>query len=895
MARKLSKIGSLLGMESKARSRKAGSVDVAKVAGTRIPRMLFDTFGGREIPILESAFSKWEEKRNKVTDAKSRKHGVDQKYHKDSTANKAAEDMVDEARKSRQDAKASQQNSNAHQQKVDAYNSALADQGNSQLKALTQIKSELVQIKGVLRVGGKQVGGTEKSGSGGFGLGSIWNLLPSKMKGKLGGKFAGIAEKIGGKRIGSLVKLAATAAGAEGLEKVVGSTAAEVAGSGLGAAAKSVAPEAAGSIVSHAGGGILGKITGMGRSALGAAGGVVDSGKSVLGKVGGWFKGAGKGAEGLLAEGAEKLGGKEVGKIGGEEAGKLGGKLLLKEGGKAIPLLGNIIGLGTSLGFAGKRLWEGDLAGAAMEGGSGLLNLIPGVGNYLSIAADLAIAGRDLKRASAAKKLVGAGAAAGGAGKAAGKSEVGKTMKEVSEEGAKIVEEKADAGKEAVEGADQQADAKDKKTQSKLNSIASALNPIGTADAMDTIPAKHGVIKGITAAGGVAALGAGSMSVAQAKTNTKASPMDRLVSYMAGLFDLASDDQKGLYVRMAKSAFDTLPAAQKNTPSPAETLSSPAGTPAPSSGSISGASTASSPAASIVSPYSSSSSSSPIQAGAATNGGWAPGHATGKLHFNTEAGGASSSSIGAAPKAYGKVGGYDIDSMWDQMKGTIAQGESGAAGYDAHHGGTIQGLSGMTIGQLKKMKGAMGKYQLLPGTTLGMAARAVGLSDSDVFSPANQEAMGKYLFAHRVKIGAKGGAAGIQQQLAYEWASLPKDASGAGAYDGDSAGNMAAGGSSRGSSLASMISGSGSAGSVAGAAPNTANAIDSATQDVAKSSTDGQPTVVVAPMSGGGGGQSNPPATGTGGGLAGPMVTRNQDSSVQAITKNFIAGSSAMG
>lgn len=897
---KLSKIGSLLGMESKARSRKGDAVDVAKVAGTKVPRMLFNTFGGSEIPILESVFSKWEDKRNKFTDAKIRKGQLDSRLRKSgagSENNKVAEDMVQEARKSREDAHAAQQYQKARTQKADAYNSAIADQGSSQLKALNKINSELVQIKGVLRVGGRQVGkGDDKNG--GIGLGSIWNLLPKKLKGKLGGKIAGIAEKIGGKRIGSLVKMAAVAGGAEiaehGAASVLGHTAAEVAGSGLGAAAKTVAPEAAGSVVSHASGGILGKLTGFGKSAMSGASGLIGSGKSALGKFGGMFKG--KGASKLLEEGVEKLGGEGVGKVGAKEAEKLGGKLLLKEGGKAIPLLGNIIGIGTSLGFAGKRLFEGDLAGAAMETGSGLLNLIPGVGNYLSIAADLAIAGRDLKKAHAAKKLLGGAAELAehaSKGAAAHGEKMSKTMKEVSEEGAKIVEEKADQGKEAAESlADD--DKKDKKP-SKLSQLASALNPIGTANAQELPRSNMGKIAGITAGG--AAIAAGGVAAATSmQSNKTASPMERLAAYMAGLFDLASDDTKGLYVRAATGGVKDLgQKSNKVSPIPAvnntPALDS-ATMPVSGPGTIGGMSQNSS--ASTVAPVMNGySGGAPAQAGAASNGGWHPGHASGKLHFNVAAGqpGSDSSSIGAASKSFGSVGDYNIDQMWDQMKGTIAQGESGDAGYNAHHGGTIANLTSMTIGQLKKMKGAMGKYQLLPGTTLGEAARGVGLSDSDTFSAANQEAMGKFLFARRVKAGAKGGPAGIQDQLAHEWASLPKDASGAGAYDGDAAGNMAAGGSSRGQAISSIISAG--QGSVAGTSANTANTIDNATNDVAQSSTSSAPTVVVTPGGAGSGQNGRTNVAGTGNGLAGPMVTRNSDSSVKSITQNFMAGSSA--
>jgi len=881
MARKLSKISALLGMESKARSRK--STDIAKMAGTKLPRILFDAFGGGEIPILESAFSKWEDKRNKLADAKNRKHDTDQKYRKDPAEKRTAEEMVDEARKSRQDAKQAAQAQTAHQRKLDAYNSAVADQGSTQLKTLVSIKHELSEIKGILRIGGKAVGGKAEAGSSGGGmLGTLWNLLPGKWKGKIGGKAAEIAEKFGGKKIGSLVKIAASAAGAEGLEKVGEKTAAELAGSGLGAAAKAVAPEAAEGVTKAASGGILGRVMGFGKSALNGAEGLVGSGKSALGslwkntggKVGGLFKSGEKfaGAEG------EKI----LGKVGGEEAEKLGGKLLAKEGGKAIPLIGNVIGLATSLGFAGKRLWEGDLAGAGMEAGSGLLNLIPGVGNYLSIAADVGIAARDLKRAHTASNL----------GKIAGKhaEPASKSLKEVSEEGAKLIEEKADQSKEAAEGvadADSADDDDKKKKKSKFREIASAMNPIGVAYAADTPPVNlNGTLKSITPKGAALASTIGN----------KKSPIEQLAFYMAGLFGLASDESKGVYVRSANAPFaDNTAAAPSPIPKNEPTATSSSVAAAPGPGTVSQL-----PDMVVTAPSSSSSSVVPVsqsfsgsQPGAETNGGWHTGSANGRLHFNMSADAAGT--IGAAPKTYGSVNGFNIDSMWDQMKGTIAQGESGKAGYDAHHGGTIQGLTRMTIGQIKQMKGAMGKYQLLPGTTLGEAAKGVGLSDNDLFSPANQEAMGKWLFARRVKAGAKNGVQGIQSQLAHEWASLPVDSSGRGAYDGY-AGNMAAGGSARGQALASTISASqsGATGSMSGVSSNTANAIDEATQEVAKSDTSNAPTVVVAP--GGSGGSA--PATaapGTGGGVSGPMLTRNTDSTVQNITQNFIRGSSAMG
>lgn len=873
MASKISKIGSWLGMESKARSRKAG-VDIAKVAGTKVPRMLFDTFGGSGIPILESAFSKWEDKRNKLAESKLRKHAVDQKYHKDTTADKSAKDMVEEARKSREDAKQASQAQAAHQQKIDAYQSAVADQGSSQIKILTNIRDELQDIKSFLRLGGRNIthNGASDGGQGGGMLGALWNLVPGKLKGKLGGKAVEIAEKLGGKRLGSLVKGAV-----EGL----GHTAAEVAGSGLGAAAKSVAPEAAEGVAKAASGGILGRIGSFGKSALSSASGLIDSGKAAI---------AGIRGGGILKAGAGLLRSAPRALLG------VGKGLARGVAGVGSLAAGGIIGAGRSIAEdfnSGREKWNEE-------------NGFKDDTVLSSLGADTA---RTLSHVGNAITFGGAGWLGdkisslyhpGEAKLAAQEAAFQKHMAALRAKHPHL------SKKTAAVAPIQSAATPEKST---LGKIASALNPIGTAQASDIPVPPVSKISGITAASPIATTAAASLASGPGaatliKSNKKATPLEQLAVYMSGLFGLASDESKGIYVRAASTPFTDI-GQQNKSQSPIPT---PDNTPALNSSSmpVSGPGTIGGmrpvPSSSSVAPemndYSGGTSSQP---GTATNGGWAPGNGSGQLHINEGGGGPAAqggpSSIGAVPKSYGKVAGFDIDGLWEQMKGTIAQGESGKAGYNAHHGGTIPNLTNMTIGQLRHMKGAMGKYQLLPGTTLGVAARAVGLGDNDLFSPANQEAMGKYLFAMRVKRGARGGAAGIQQQLALEWASLPKDASGRGAYDGY-AGNMAAGGSARGSALQSIISGGGGgAGSIAAAGgTGTADAIDAATTEVAKSDTSGNPTVVVQPQGpsgrGPGGGNAAP---GTGNGVSGPMITRNSDSSVQSITQNFIAGSSAMG
>lgn len=118
--------------------------------------------------------------------------------------------------------------------------------------------------------------------------------------------------------------------------------------------------------------------------------------------VGAVMKGTGNKIAGASAEAAVKAGTATIAKTGGKTllkaGGKVGGKMLLKR----VPILGTVLGLG----YAIDRLVKGDLAGAGMEAGSAGLSLldlvVPGVGTASSLAADAAIAARDVKMQNAA-------------------------------------------------------------------------------------------------------------------------------------------------------------------------------------------------------------------------------------------------------------------------------------------------------------------------------------------------------------------------------------------------------------------------------------------------------------------------------------------------------------
>jgi hypothetical protein len=105
--------------------------------------------------------------------------------------------------------------------------------------------------------------------------------------------------------------------------------------------------------------------------------------------LGGIGKIVGKTGSGLGKLGSKTLGG--IGKI-GSGLGKLGGKSLLKK----IPIIGALAGIG----FAVKRLAEGDILGAAGEAASGLAGTIPGIGTAASIGIDSALAFRDTPMAT---------------------------------------------------------------------------------------------------------------------------------------------------------------------------------------------------------------------------------------------------------------------------------------------------------------------------------------------------------------------------------------------------------------------------------------------------------------------------------------------------------------
>ncbi len=116
-------------------------------------------------------------------------------------------------------------------------------------------------------------------------------------------------------------------------------------------------------------------------------------------------------------------------------------------------------------------------------------------------------------------------------------------------------------------------------------------------------------------------------------------------------------------------------------------------------------------------------------------------------------------------------------------------------------------ITKLTIGQIMQMQAsgkmfAVGKYQMIPATLKeAINNKKIGLKESDVFSPQNQEKLFMYLLYKRPSLmsyieGKSDDIDAAVNDLAKEFASLPTT-SGKGYYDGDKAGNKASGGTER--------------------------------------------------------------------------------------------------
>lgn len=147
----------------------------------------------------------------------------------------------------------------------------------------------------------------------------------------------------------------------------------------------------------------------------------------------------------------------------------------------------------------------------------------------------------------------------------------------------------------------------------------------------------------------------------------------------------------------------------------------------------------------------------------------------------------------------------------EALKKEISRTEGNYGAYNRGKAGDTSvpqiDITKLTIGQIMQMQAsgkmfAVGKYQMIPVTLKeAINNKKIGLKESDVFSPQNQEKLFMYLLYKRPSLmsyieGKSDDIDAAVNDLAKEFASLPTT-SGKGYYDGDSAGNKASGGKER--------------------------------------------------------------------------------------------------
>ena len=170
----------------------------------------------------------------------------------------------------------------------------------------------------------------------------------------------------------------------------------------------------------------------------------------------------------------------------------------------------------------------------------------------------------------------------------------------------------------------------------------------------------------------------------------------------------------------------------------------------------------------------------------------------------------------------------------EELKAEIARGEGDYASYnrgvagDTPAGNRSIDIQNLTVGQVMELQSqrklfAVGKYQFIPGT-LREAVAYTGIDTSRKFDASTQEQLFPYLIsdAKRPKLagyisGRHDNVDAALNDLAAEFASIPQS-NGRGRYDGDNAGNRAAGGLQRAEKIKSILQGikqSGSTGATA--------------------------------------------------------------------------------
>ena len=164
-----------------------------------------------------------------------------------------------------------------------------------------------------------------------------------------------------------------------------------------------------------------------------------------------------------------------------------------------------------------------------------------------------------------------------------------------------------------------------------------------------------------------------------------------------------------------------------------------------------------------------------------------------------------------------------VEGSLGALKEEIASGEGDYGAYNRGKAGdtpkskrTID-IQNLTVGEVMQLQSqgkllAVGKYQFIPGT-LSEAVQYTGVDPGQKFDAATQEQLFPYLIsaAKRPRLasylsGESNNEDAALNDLAHEFASIPMS-NGRGAYDGDRAGNAAAGGVRRAQKIKGILRG----------------------------------------------------------------------------------------
>ena len=190
---------------------------------------------------------------------------------------------------------------------------------------------------------------------------------------------------------------------------------------------------------------------------------------------------------------------------------------------------------------------------------------------------------------------------------------------------------------------------------------------------------------------------------------------------------------------------------------------------------------------------------------------------------SVQAGASPSDTIASIQTSSNQAGDIYAGGTMESLKAEIARGEGDYGAYNRGVAGDTptsqrtMDIQNLTVGQIMDLQRqdklfAVGKYQFIPGT-FAEAVQYTGVDPNQKFDAATQERMFPYLISEAKRptlasylSGKHDDVDSALNDLAAEFASIPQ-ANGRGRYDGDRAGNKAAGGIQRAQKIKQILQG----------------------------------------------------------------------------------------